>query len=140
MLVWYATTVLEALGAADAALWVWEPERDRLRLSAASRALVLPQDRAAVEEMLRVREPGSEIAARLRMRGAEPCLWRGVWLEEGLRAAGVVAREMRFTASERDSLTGLLDRRSFIARAREKLSQPGGHELVVADLNRLRRL
>jgi c-di-GMP-specific phosphodiesterase len=156
-LVWDATTVLEALGAADVALWLWEPERDRLRLSGASRALglgplapeaasaavralVLPQDRAAVEEMLRVREPGSEIAARVRMRGAEPCLWRGVWLEEGLRAAGVVAREMRFTASERDALTGLLDRRSFIVRAREKLSQPGSFELVVADLNRLRRL
>src|SRR3984957_3124786 len=156
-LVWDATTVLEALGAADVALWVWEPERDRLRLSGASRALglgplapeaasaavralVLPQDRAAAEDMLRVREPGSEISARLRMRGGEPCLWRGVWLEEGLRAAGVVAREMRFTASERDGLTGLLDRRSFILRAREKLTQSGGFELVVADLNRLRRL
>jgi c-di-GMP-specific phosphodiesterase len=156
-LVWDATTVLEALGAADAALWVWEPERDRLRLSGASRALglgplapeaasaalralVLPRDRAAAEDMLRVREPGSEIAARLRMRGAEPCLWRGVWLEEGLRAAGVIAREMRFTASERDQLTGLLDRRSFVARARERLTQEGSYELVVADLNRLRRL
>jgi c-di-GMP-specific phosphodiesterase len=156
-LVWDTTTVLEALGAADAALWVWEPERDRLRLSGASRALglgplapeaasaalralVLPQDRAAAEDMLKVREPGSEIAARLRMRGAESCLWRGVWLEEGLRAAGVVAREMRFTASERDSLTGLLDRRSFVARARERLSLAGAYELVVADLNRLRRL
>ena len=156
-LVWDATTVLEALGAADAALWMWEPERDRMRLSGASRALglgplapeasssalralVLPQDRANAEDMLRVREPGSEISARLRMRGAEPCLWRGVWLEEGLRAAGVVAREMRFTASERDSLTGLLDRRSFVARARERLTQPGAYELVVADLNRLRRL
>jgi len=90
--------------------------------------------------MLRVREPGSEVSARLRMRGGEPCLWRGVWLEEGLRAAGVVAREMRFTASERDPLTGLLDRRSFILRAREKLAAPGGYELAVADLNRLRRL
>jgi c-di-GMP-specific phosphodiesterase len=138
-------------------MWVWEPDRDRLRLSgatralgigplapeaasAAIRALVLPQDRAAADDMLRTREPGTEIAARLRMRGGEPCLWRGVWLEEGLRAAGVVARELRFTASERDGLTGLLDRRSFIVRAREKLSQPGGYELVVADLNRLRRL
>src|ERR1700728_1103486 len=156
-LVWDATTVLEALGAADAALWVWEPERDRLRLSGASRALglgplapepaaparrarVLPRARAPAEDMLRVREPGCEISARLRMRGGEPCLWRGVWLEEGLRAAGVVAREMRFTASERDSLTGLLDRRSFVQRAREKLGRPGAYELVVADLNRLRRL
>ncbi|MGH6971235.1 MAG: bifunctional diguanylate cyclase/phosphodiesterase, partial [Caulobacteraceae bacterium] len=85
-LVWDATTTLEALGAADAALWLWEPERDRLRLSGASRALglgplapesssaalralALPQDRAAIEEMLAVREPGVEIAARIRMRG-----------------------------------------------------------------------
>ena len=156
-LVWDATTVLEALGAADVALWLWEPERDRLRLngatralglgplapeasSAALRALVLPQDRAVAEDILRVREPGSEVAARLRMRGAEPALWRGVWLEEGLRAAGVIAKEIRFTASGRDSLTGLLDRRSFVARARERLSEPGSYELVVADLNRLRRL
>lgn len=156
-LAWDATTMLEALGAADAALWVWEPEKDRLRLSGASRALglgplapetssaalralVLPQDRAAADEMLRVREPGAEISARLRMRGAEACLWRGVWLEEGLRAAGVVAKELRFAASERDSLTGLLDRRSFLQRARERLAQPGPFELVVGDLNRLRRL
>jgi len=156
-LAWDATAMLEALGAADAALWVWEPEKDRLRLSGASRtlglgplapeansaalrALVLPQDRAAADEMLRVREPGAEISARLRMRGAEPCLWRGVWLEEGLRAAGVVARELRFAASERDSLTGLLDRRSFLQRARERIAQPGPFELVVGDLNRLRRL
>jgi c-di-GMP-specific phosphodiesterase len=156
-LVWDATSVLEALGAAEAALWLWEPERDRLRLSGASRslglgplapeassaalrALVLPQDRASAEEMLRVREPGSEIAARLRMRGAEACLWRGVWLEEGLRAAGVVAKELRFSAAERDTLTGLLDRRSFVARARDRLSEPRAYELVVADLNRLRRL
>src|SRR5262252_9420800 len=126
-LAWDATTMLEALGAADAALWVWTPEKDRLRLSGASRvlglgplapeansaalrALVLPQDRAAAEEMLRV------------------------------RAAGVVAKELRFAASERDPLTGLLDRRSFLQRARERLSQPGPFELVVGDLNRLRRL
>ncbi|MBV9995995.1 MAG: bifunctional diguanylate cyclase/phosphodiesterase [Caulobacteraceae bacterium] len=156
-LAWDATTVLEALGAADAALWLWEPERDRLRLngasralglgplapeaqSAALRALVLPQDRAAAEDLLRVREPGSQISARLRMRGAEPCLWRGVWLEEGLRAAGVIAREIRFSGSEKDPLTGLLDRRSFLARAREQLAAPGAYQVVVADLIRLRRL
>jgi len=39
-----------------------------------------------------------------------------------------------------DTLTGLLDRRSFIARARERLQAPGTHTLVVADLDRLRRL
>ena len=155
--VWDTTAVLEALGAADVALWLWEPERDRLRLtgasralglgplapdaaSAALRALVLPQDRAAAEDILRVREPGAEVAARLRLRSAEPTLWRGVWLEEGLRSAGVIAKEVRFVASGRDALTGLLDRRSFVVRARERLARPGVHELVVADLNRLRRL
>ncbi|HZZ35038.1 MAG TPA: bifunctional diguanylate cyclase/phosphodiesterase [Caulobacteraceae bacterium] len=154
---WDATTVLEALGAADVVLWLWEPARDRLRFNGASkalglgplspecgssalRALVLPQDRAAAEDLLRVREPGCEISARLRMRAGETCIWRGVWLEEGLRAAGVAAREVRFAGSEKDPLTGLLDRRSFIARARERLSTPGEYELVVADLDRLRRL
>jgi c-di-GMP-specific phosphodiesterase len=77
---------------------------------------------------------------RMRMRGAGLCIWRGVWLEEGVRAAGVVAPETKFAASETDRLTGLLDRRSFIVRARERLQTPGRHELIVADLDRLRRL
>ena len=154
---WDATTTLEALGAADVVLWVWEPERDRIRLtgatralglgplapdcsSAALRALALPQDRAYAEDILRVQEPGCEVAVRLRMRGAGVSIWRGVWLEEGCRAAGVVAPEVRFAASDQDTLTGLLDRRSFIVRAREQLQTPGRHELIVADLDRLRRL
>ncbi|WP_312160193.1 bifunctional diguanylate cyclase/phosphodiesterase [Phenylobacterium sp.] len=154
---WDATATLEALGAADVALWLWEPEKDRLHLtgasralglgplapecsSAAMRALALPPDRALAEDILRVQEPGAEISVRLRMRGGGVCIWRGVWLEEGLRAAGVVAPEAKFAASDLDGLTGLLDRKSFVARARERLAHPGQHELVVADLDRLRRL
>lgn len=154
---WDATSTLEALGAADVCLWVWEPEKDRMRLtgatralglgplapdcsSAALRALALPQDRAYAEDVLRVREPGSEVAVRLRMRGAGVSIWRGVWLEEGCRASGVVVPEVRFAASDQDALTGLLDRKSFITRAREHLQTPGRHELIVADLDRLRRL
>jgi len=148
---------MEALGGAHVALWVWEPEEDRFRLygaarqlglgplapecsSAAFRALALPQDRASAEDLLRVQCPGAEIALRIRMRGGETCLWRGVWLEEGVRASGVVAPETRFAASEFDALTGLLDRPSFIAQARERLTQPSRQTLVVADLDRLRRL
>jgi c-di-GMP-specific phosphodiesterase len=155
--IWDATTTLEALGAADVALWLWEPERDRLRItgasralglgplapecsSAAMRALAMPQDRAFAEDILRVQPAGSEIAVRLRMRGAGICIWRGVWLEEGVRAAGVIAPETKFAASDQDTLTGLLDRKSFVTRARERLQSPGAHELVVADLDRLRRL
>lgn len=155
---WDATTTLEALGAADVVLWLWEPEKDRLRLtgasralglgplapecsSAALRALVLPPDRALAEDILHVQEPGSPIAVRVRMRGGQVCIWRGVWLEEGgLRAAGVIAPEVRFASSDLDSLTGLLDRKTFVAWARERLQSPGQHELVVADLDRLRRL
>lgn len=83
---WDATATLEALGAADVALWLWEPEKDRLHLtgasralglgplapecsSAAMRALALPPDRALAEDVLRVQEPGTEISVRLRMRG-----------------------------------------------------------------------
>ncbi|MBX3480652.1 MAG: bifunctional diguanylate cyclase/phosphodiesterase [Caulobacter sp.] len=154
---WDAALTLEALGAAGVALWTWSPTEDRLRLtgsaralglgplspecsSAALRALVLPQDRALAEELLREQPPHSEIALRLRMRGGEIGVWRGVWLEEGHRAAGVVAPETAFAASETDPLTGLLDRRSFVARARERLQAPGAFTLVVADLDRLRRL
>jgi c-di-GMP-specific phosphodiesterase len=155
--IWDAATTLEALGGAQVALWVWEPEEDRLRLfgaarqlglgplapecsSAAFRALALPADRAAAEELLRIHEPGTEVTLRIKMRGGETCLWRGVWLEEGVRASGVVAPETRFAASEIDQLTGLPDRRSFVVRARERLAEPLRQTLVVADLDRLRRL
>ena len=155
--VWDPTTVLEALGGSGVALWRWTPDEDCIRLSGCARelglgplapfgssaalmALVLPPDRAAVEDALKVRDPGAEISLRLRTRGGEACVWRGLWLEDGRSAAGLVAPEVRFAASDRDSLTGLLERRSFIARARERLGQPGMHELVVADLDRLARL
>ncbi|NBB63949.1 EAL domain-containing protein, partial [Pseudomonas sp. ODNR1LW] len=92
------------------------------------------------EKMLKPQEEGTEVAVRLRMRGSETCLWRGVWLEDGLRAAGVVALETKFASSDRDSLTGLLDRRAFVARVGEVLTQPGEYEVVVGDVDRLRRL
>ncbi len=57
-----------------------------------------------------------------------------------MRAAGVIVPETSFAASDRDPLTGLLDRRSFVGRAREQLQSAGGYSLVVADLDRLRRL
>lgn len=155
--IWDATVTLEALGAADIVLWSWEPERDRIRMTGATRplglsalapecpsaamlALSMPQDRALVEEMLRVQPPGTEISGRLRMRGGEMCVWRGLWLEDGVRAAGVAVPEAKFAASELDALTGLLDRRSFVVRARERLQTPMAFTLVVADLDRLRRL
>lgn len=156
-LAWDATTAIEALAAADTALWIWTPSQDQMRFTGATRALGLgplapecsgaafaavavPQDRALAEKILKPQEEGTEVAVRLRMRDAETCIWRGVWLEDGLRAAGVVALENRFSASERDRLTGLLDRRTFIARAAETLTQPGDFELVAADVDRLRRL
>jgi len=155
--IWDATVTLEALGAADVALWSWDPTADRLRLtgaarrlglsplapecsSAAVRALSMPQDRALVEEILRIQPPGVEVGARVRMRGGDACIWRGVWLEDGVRAAGVIVPETKFAASEQDALTGLLDRRSFVSRAREQLQAAGGYTLAVADLDRLRRL
>ncbi len=156
-LAWDPTTALEALAAADVALWIWTPAEDRLRLTGATRslglgplapectgaafsALTLPQDHALAEQMLKPRDEGEEVVVRLRMRNAETCLWRGVWLEDGLRAAGVAALEVKFAGSDTDQLTGLLDRRAFIARAREALTAEGEFDLVVADLDRLRRL
>lgn len=154
---WDPTTAIEALAAADAALWVWTPAEDQIRFTGATRALglgplapecssaafaasAMPQDRALAERLLKPREEGAEVAVRLRMRGGEACLWRGVWLEDGLRAAGMVGLETKFAGSDRDALTGLLDRRAFLSRAAETLTQPGDYELIVADLDRLRRL
>ncbi len=156
-LAWDATTAIEALAAADTALWIWTPAEDQIRFTGATRPLglgplapecsgagfvasALPQDRSLAEKMLKPQDEGTEIAVRLRMRGAETCLWRGVWLEDGLRAAGVVALETKFAGSDRDALTGLLDRRAFLARVGEGLVQPGEYEMVVGDVDRLRRL
>jgi len=156
-LAWDATTAIEALAAADTALWIWTPAEDQIRFTGATRplglgplapdctgaafiAVALPQDRSLAESLLKPREEGSEIAVRLRMRGSETCLWRGVWLEDGLRAAGVVALETKFAGAGKDSLTGLLDRRAFLSRAADTLTRPGEYDLVVADVDRLRRL
>ena len=156
-LAWDPTTAIEALAAAEAALWVWTPADDTIRFTGATRslglgplapecsgaafiAMAIPQDRALAERLLKPQEEGTEVAIRLRMRDASTCLWRGVWLEDGLRAAGVVALETKFAGSDRDVLTGLLDRKTFIAQAGEVLTRPGDYELVVADLDRLRRL
>jgi len=155
--VWDATATLEALGAAQVSLWSWEPRLDSLRLTGSVRtlglgplapectassllALATPRDRFVVEEMLRTQAPGTEISARIRLRGGEVCVWRGTWLEDGVRAAGVIVSEVQFAASHLDPLTGLLDRKSFVSKAREQLQTPGSYDLVVADLDRLRRL
>ncbi|HEV2081352.1 MAG TPA: bifunctional diguanylate cyclase/phosphodiesterase [Brevundimonas sp.] len=156
-LAWDATTAIEALAGAEAALWEWTPASDRLRFTGATGALglgalapecsgaafvalTLPQDRALAERLLKPREEGEEIVLRLRMRDGQLCLWRGVWLEDGLRAAGLVASDVKFAGSDRDPLTGLLDRRAFVARLGEALLRPGPVEVVVADVDRLRRL
>lgn len=154
---WDTAEVLEALSGGDAALWFWEPGRDRLRLAGAARglglgplgaeasgaavtALVQAQDLALLDDLLRTRAPGAEVHARLRMRGGPTLVWRGVWLEDGDRAAGAVAAEKRFGPGDVDRLTGLLDRPGFLERMRAALLEPRAFELVVADLNRLRRL
>ena len=156
-LAWDATTAIEALAAADTVLWIWTPAENELRFTGATRvlglgplapectaagfvALAMPQDRSLAERMLKPQEEGTEVAVRLRMRGSETCLWRGVWLEDGLRAAGVVALETKFAGSDQDTLTGLLDRRAFLARVTEVLTQAGEYEMVVGDVDRLRRL
>ena len=156
-LAWDPTMALEALAAADSALWVWTPSQDSISFSGATPslglgplapecsaatfvAMAMPQDRALAERLLKPRQEGAEVSVRLRMRGSETCLWRGVWLEDGLRAAGMVTLEHRMAGTGRCSLTHLLDRRSFLGRVSEGLLQSGEFELVIADLDRLKRL
>jgi c-di-GMP-specific phosphodiesterase len=154
--IWDAVSTLAALGAGEAAVWSWSPAEDRLRLagsiralglsplapecaSAGFRALVSPQHRHMAEDLLAPQPAGTEVAVRLTLPGGEPCVWRGRWLEDG-RCAGVAAAEARMAAGERDRLTGLLDRSSFIQAARERLQEPVPQRLILADLVRLRRL
>jgi len=156
-LAWDATTAIEALAGAEAALWEWTPGADRLRVTGATGALglgplapecsgaafvalTLPQDRSLAESLLKPQPEGAEVALRLRMRDGRLAVWRGVWLEDGLRAAGLVACDVKFSGSDRDPLTGLLDRRAFLARVTETLARTGAVEIVVADMDRLRRL
>ncbi len=155
--VWDATGALESLGAAGVVLWMWDPERGSMRLTGPARALglgplapecsaaallalAMPQDRMMVEELLNPQAPGEEILAKVRMRNGPACIWRGVWLEEGGRAAGAIVAETQFAPEPRDGLTGLLDRRAFLAKASEKLQSPLSYVLILADLDRLRRL
>ena len=155
--VWDMTSMLQATGSAGVALWMWDPEADRLNLTGAARglglgalmpacssaallALTSPQDRSAAEDLLTRGEPGEPVLARISLRGGDTCLWRGVWLEEGGRAAGIIAPETEFSAGATDRLTGLLDRRAFLSGARRQLAREGRHLLVVGDLDRLRRL
>jgi c-di-GMP-specific phosphodiesterase len=155
--VWDATGALESLGAAGVVLWMWDPERGSLRLTGPARtlglgplapecstaallALAAPQDRMLVEDLLRPKAPGEEIQVKVRMRGGPACVWRGVWLEEGGRAAGAIVAETQFAPEPRDQLTGLLDRRAFLTQAAVKLQSPLSYMLVLADLDRLRRL
>jgi c-di-GMP-specific phosphodiesterase len=136
---------------------MWDPERGSMRLTGPARALglgplapecaaaallalAMPQDRMLMEELLRPRAPGEEVLAKVRMRNGPACIWRGVWLEEGGRAAGAIVAETQFAPEPRDGLTGLLDRRAFLARAAEKLQSPLSYVLILADLDRLRRL
>jgi len=155
--VWDTTATLESLGAAGVVLWMWDPDKDRVRLTGAVRsvglgplapecssaallAMAAPQDSSLLQNLMRRQTPGTDVSARAQMRGGESCLWRGVWLEEGSRAAGVIVPERRFAVERRDGLTGLLERRAFVARAAERLAEPIPFVMMVVDLDRLRRL
>jgi len=153
--IWDAATTLAALGAGGAALWDWTPVADRLELagasaelglgplapacaSAALRALVLPEDRHLADELLALRPEGEPVEVCLHFRNGVAAVWRGRWDAQG-RAAGIISAAPGATAG-RDALTGLLDRNSFLRHARDRLAAPGAHHLIVADLDRLRRL
>ena len=151
--------VLQALAAADAAVWRWSPAEGRLNLSGAVGALGLaplglacsrdalcalsaPADRDRIDALLAPVMPGAPVLQHLRIRAGRreiATAWRGTWLEDG-SAAGVVCRAESFAKTGQDGLTGLLDRNAFIDRTSERLKRSGGVRLMVADLARLRRL
>ena len=153
---WDATTVLEALGAADVALWVWEPERDRLRLNGATRALGLgplapsappppcapwccrrtaPRPRTSCA----CASPGSEVRRACGCAAPRPASgaasgWRRP-ARRRRRRPGNPLRRLREGRAHRPAGPPQLRPPGPRAAAR-----PAAYELVVADLNRLRRL
>ncbi len=153
---WTPADAGAALAHGQGVLWRWDAARDRLSLtgaagalgfgvllpecsSAAALAMVLPQDHAQMRALLAPQPPGAQVWARLHMRGGEVCLWRGQWREAGL-ALGMITPHLDTPGPSRDSLTGLLDRQGFIREMRECLKTSQAYDLVVADLDRLRRL
>ncbi len=153
---WAPADAGAALAHGQGVLWRWDAARDRLSLtgaagalgfgvllpecsSAAALAMVLPQDHAQMRALLAPQPPGAQVWARLHMRGGEVCLWRGQWREAGL-ALGMITPHLDTPGASRDSLTGLLDRQGFIREMRECLKTFQAYDLVVADLDRLRRL
>lgn len=157
-LTWDLGAAVEALAAGQSAIWAWNPQNDRLTLVGAAASLGLgvlgpsasgaalaavahPHDRAEVEALFRRRAPGEPVRAVVRLRSGARLIWTGAWSEEGAhRMSGVITRDLGPTVLDRDSLTGLLDRRTFLLRARERLTGAGEYTLMVADLDRLRRL
>jgi c-di-GMP-specific phosphodiesterase len=153
---WAPADAVAALVHAQSALWRWDAGRDRLSLigaagglglgallpecsAAAALAMMLPKDHAQMRALFEPQAPGSQVWARLHMRGGEVCIWRGQWLEANV-ALGMVMPPFETQAPGRDRLTGLLDRQGFIQEMRERLHCPNPYDLVVADLDRLRRL
>ncbi len=150
-----STALLEALGGAGAALWRYEADADRLELTGDLRGLGLQPlapacrrtallamtedaDRPYAAKLLSPGEAGLA-QATLRIGGAPASIWRGVWLEGGRCATGLILPAPA-RAETYDALTGLLDRPSFLHHLERRLASPGSIRLVVADLARLRRL
>lgn len=150
-----ATALLESLGAANTALWRYDARTDRLTLMgdlrplglkmlsegcgrAAVLALIEPGARSDMESLFT--QGGDPIEVRCRIPGFAPTLWRGAWLEDAACATGMVTPALFEDIETRDTLTGLLDRSTFVRRLEQRLKTPGAIRLIAADLARLRRL
>lgn len=152
---WTTTTaLLEALGGAGAALWRYDARADRLELLGDLRALGLQPlaphcSRAALMALTETADRpgltalltpgGAQAQASVRLLSDVAVIWRGEWLEDGQCATGVVTPAVA-VADTYDTLTGLLDRSSFLRRVEQRLRDAGSIRLVAADLARLSRL
>ena len=111
-LAWDPTTAIEALAAADAALWIWTPADDQIRFTGATRslglgplapecsgaafaALAMPQDRALADRLLKPQAEGTEIAVSVIDLGDGPVAMPAVEIRP---SSGVYDYTARYTA------------------------------------------
>jgi c-di-GMP-specific phosphodiesterase len=133
----------DAVLAADAAVWFWDPETDAVLLDGRPMPVLsflgcfAEPSRATVGQMLLSLRP-DRLALKVQYINGEHGLLKGRW-HAGC-ATGLLLALPEALSTERDGLTGLYARHALIKHLDERLRQGGVWQVIVCDLDRLKRL